>query len=86
MLVNSPEVLRQISALMKMRRGNIPDENICPRTETTHARFRAKDGARDLTFFGDGEILQSGVRQVDVTCLKRALPVFSQTGFAETAP
>ena len=83
MLVNSPEVLRQVSALIKMRRGNIPDENICPRTETTHARFRAKDGARDLTFFGDGEILQSGVRQVDVTCLKRALPVYSQSAVAE---
>ncbi len=83
MLVNSSHLLGQISALMKMRLGGIPDESSCPRTETTAVHFRAKEGARDLTFFGDGEILQSGVRQIDVNCLRRALPVFSQASLNE---
>lgn len=71
---NLPGITR---SLLKIRTGQLPDESVCPRIETSRAVFRSKGEARNLTFFGDGEILQRGVREIEVTCLKRALPVFS---------
>jgi hypothetical protein len=76
LLVDSPNVLTQARALLKIRNGDIPDERVCPRLETRHAIVRAGPDSNDLTFFGDGEILQKGVKQVELTCLKRALPVY----------
>jgi len=76
LLVDSPNILIQARALLKIRAGQIPDERTCPRLETRRAIIRAHDSCRDLTFFGDGEILQTGVREIELTCLKRALPVF----------
>ncbi len=66
-------------SLWQIRNGQLPNESQCPRIETSHAIFRSKGAARELTFFGDGEILHRGVREIEVTCLKRALPVFLGT-------
>lgn len=77
LLVDSPNLVTQIRALMKIRSGAIPDETICPRLETKRAVVRAGLNSHSLTFFGDGEILQKDVRQVELNCLKRALPVFN---------
>jgi diacylglycerol kinase family enzyme len=77
LLVESSSLAGIARSLLKIRRGQLPDESICPRIETTKATFRSKDSARNLTFFGDGEILQRGVSEIEVTCLKRALPVFA---------
>lgn len=77
LLVESSSLPGIARSLLKIRSGQLPDESICPRIETTKAIFRSKDSARNLTFFGDGEILQRGVREIEVTCLKRALPVFA---------
>lgn len=76
LLVESPNLIGLASSLWRIRNGQLPDEAKCPRLETSHAIFRSKGDARDLTFFGDGEILHQGVREIEVTCLKRALPVF----------
>jgi diacylglycerol kinase family enzyme len=76
LLVDTPNIFSQARALLKIRAGEIPDERTCPRLETRRAIFRAHPSCRDLTFFGDGEILQSGVREIELTCLKRALPVY----------
>ncbi|CAN5719309.1 hypothetical protein BH10BDE1_BH10BDE1_04120 [soil metagenome] len=76
LLVDTPNIFEQARALLKIRAGIIPNERICPRLETRRAVFRAHDSAKDLTFFGDGEILQTGVREIELTCLKRALPVY----------
>ncbi len=76
LLIDSPNVITQTRALLKIRNGNIPDEDVCPRLETRHAIFRVGAHSKALTFFGDGEILQKNVREVELTCIKRALPVF----------
>lgn len=77
LLVESSNLPGITRSLLKIRKGQLPDESVCPRIETSRAIFRSKGSARNLTFFGDGEILQRGVREIQVTCLKRALPVFS---------
>lgn len=76
LLVESPGLVALGKSLWQIRSGKIPDEKQCPRLETSHAVFRSKGDARDLTFFGDGEILHRNVREIEVTCLKRALPVY----------
>jgi diacylglycerol kinase family enzyme len=76
LLVESIGFLALGKSLWQIRNGQVPDEEQCPRLETSHAIFRSKGDSRDLTFFGDGEILHRGVREIEVTCLKRALPVF----------
>lgn len=76
LLVESLGLIALGKSLWQIRNGLVPDEKQCPRLETSHAVFRSKGDARDLTFFGDGEILHHGVREIEVTCLKRALPVF----------
>lgn len=83
LLVESSSLAGIARSLMKIRKGLLPDESVCPRIETSHAVFRSKGSARNLTFFGDGEILQRGVREIEVTCLKHALPVFSGSAEAE---
>ncbi|HRK08224.1 MAG TPA: diacylglycerol kinase family protein [Pseudobdellovibrionaceae bacterium] len=80
MLLDSPLLHRQARALLDIRRGRLPDERYCPRFETSAAIFRSKGKARDLTFFGDGEILHKHVREIEVRCRKRALPVFTPQG------
>jgi diacylglycerol kinase family enzyme len=80
MLLDSPLLHRQAQALFDIRRGRLPDEAYCPRFETSAAVFRSKGKARDLTFFGDGEILHKQVREIEVRCRKHALPVFAPQG------
>lgn len=66
----------QISAVMNLMSGQPDRLKINRSFEVPSLRLSSRDGARPLTFFGDGEILLRDVRRIDVRCRRQILPVF----------
>jgi diacylglycerol kinase family enzyme len=76
LLVEAESIASQARVLLQMRAGRMPDSAAVRSFETKRAIFRAAPQARDLLFFGDGEILIRDAREIEVVCLPHALSVY----------
>jgi diacylglycerol kinase family enzyme len=63
-----------LKALVEIQKGNTSWDRRARSFEVTQAQIRDAHGLGRLSFFGDGEILFSGVNEIKITCLHRALP------------
>lgn len=66
--------LSLLRALLQIQKGNVNWDRRSRSIETTEALIRDTSNKNGLCFFGDGEILFSGVNELNIKCLPRALP------------
>ncbi|MBC7387392.1 MAG: hypothetical protein H7301_14665 [Cryobacterium sp.] len=74
LLMNLTELVPQLKAMAVMRAGRELSRKACPSFETRFVRLTAESGSKGLTFFGDGEILHEGVRELSIRCLHPGIP------------
>ena len=73
LLVQPQQLVQQTKVILDIRRGKIPDVGDCLGFETERIRFKSLDQTRSFIFFGDGEILHKGVKEIEVRCLHPGL-------------
>lgn len=75
LITDTKHVLDQIRVPWSMRQGTIEELPFVQSYELKEFKFKSREGARSLTFAGDGEILIQDAREITVRCLHQKLSV-----------
>lgn len=75
LLVDTNTAGEHVRAALNIRNGTIAGLPQAKSFELKEFRLRSQNPKRALTFFGDGEILHTDVKEIAIKCLHQSLPV-----------
>jgi len=77
LLINQKSKVKLIQLVRKLQSGSEPTKD-CKHYEVRKVRVRSLNPDRQISFFGDGEILQDLVQECTIECVQPGLEIFAQ--------